>query len=560
MKPRDEFEAAVARLSRRRFLGRMGASAAGAAIALRIDLLLGPVAEAAPLSSGLPAFPGAFGRLFPTLPPFAPATDAVHAALMDMGRPGGLLDANDDLTQPPAALIDNPALSVNNPDNMTHTAGTHFMGQFMDHDMTFDATSPLGQPTDPTTTRNSRTAAFDLDSVYGLGPIGSPQLYNPSDRAKLRVGFGGMFEDLPRQTDLDGSSDLTALTGDPRNDETLIVAGLQAAFLKFHNNAVDYVRARGQHDPARAFLEARLLTTWHYQWLIVHEFLPLFVGQAMVDDILTNGPRFFKPRKGQAYIPVEFQTGSYRFGHSMVRPSYRANLQGDGGNPFFGFIFDPSQHPEDASQPPLPDPSDLSGSARAPRRFVGWQTFYDFGDGQVKPNKVIDTTISSPLFTLPLRSIPPRTGPVALLQRNLLRHVTWSLPSGQAVAKQMGVPPLSSDYFPELAGYGLGFESSTPMLYYVLREAAVTQTTQPTLVPSPPPTATTTRGGLRLGPVGGRIVGEVILGLLTADPTSYLTARPDWRPVLPTRSGGTGTFRMIDFLTFAQVDPTSRGQ
>ncbi len=98
------------------------------------------------------------------------------------------------------------------------------------------------------------------------------------------------------------------------------------------------------------------------------------------------------------------------------------------------------------------------------------------------------------------------------------------------------------------------------MLYYVLREAAVTQTTQPTLVPSPPPTATTTRGGLRLGPVGGRIVGEVILGLLTADPTSYLAARPDWRPVLPTRRGGTGTFRMTDFLTFAQVDPTSREQ
>ena len=560
MKPRDEFETAVARLSRRRFLSRVGAGAAGAAIALRIDLLLGSVAEAAPLSSGLPAFPGAFGRLFPTLPPFAPATDAVHAALMDMGRPGGLLDANDDLTQSPAALISNPALSVNNPDNMTHTAGTHFMGQFMDHDMTFDATSPLGQPTDPTTTRNSRTAAFDLDSVYGLGPIGSPQLYDPSDRVKLRVGFGGIFEDLPRQMDLDGSSDLTALTGDPRNDETLIVAGLHAAFLKFHNNAVDYVRNHGREDPVTVFLKARLLTTWHYQWLIVHEFLPLFVGQAMVDDILTNGPRFFKPRKGQAYIPVEFQTGSYRFGHSMVRPSYRANLQGDSGSPFFGFIFDPSQHPEDASQPPLSDPSDLSGGARAPRRFVGWQTFYDFGDGQVKPNKVIDTTISSPLFTLPLRSIPPRTGPVALLQRNLLRHVTWSLPSGQAVAKQMGVPPLSSDYFPELAGYGLGFESSTPMLYYVLREAAVTQTTQPTLVPSPPPTATTTRGGLRLGPVGGRIVGEVILGLLTADPTSYLAARPDWRPVLPTRSGGTGTFRMIDFLTFAQVDPTSRGQ
>lgn len=560
MKPRDELEKSVARLSRRHFLGRVGAGAAGTAIAFRLDLLLGPQAEAAPFTSGLPAFPGAFGRLFPALPPFAPATDAVHAALMDMGRQGGLLDAQDDLTQTPAALITNPALSVNNPDNVTHTAGTHFIGQFMDHDMTFDATSPLGQPTDPTTSRNSRTAAFDLDSVYGRGPIGSPQLYDPNDQVKLRVGFGGLFEDLPRQTDLDGSSDLTALLGDPRNDENMIVAGLHAAFLKFHNNAVDYVRAQGHHDPARVFLEARLLTTWHYQWMIVHEFLPLFVGQAMVDDILENGPRFFKPRRGQAFIPVEFQTGTYRFGHSMVRPSYRANLQGDGGGPFFGFIFDPSQHPEDAGQAPLADPGDLSGGARAPRRFVDWQTFYDFGDGQVKPNKVIDTMISSPLFTLPLGAIPPHTGPVSLAQRNLLRHITWSLPSGQAVARRMGITPLSSDYFPELAEYGLGFESSTSLLYYVLREAGLTQTTQPTLVPSPPPTPTTTRGGLRLGPVGGRIVGEIILGLLTADPTSYLVARPDWQPVLPTRSGGTGTFRMVDFLTFAGVDPTSRGQ
>ena len=124
--------------------------------------------------------------------------------------------------------------------------------------------------------------------------------------------------------------------------------------------------------------------------------------------------------------------GTYRFGHSMVRPSYRANLQGDNGGPFFGFVFDPSQHPEDASQPPLADPNDLAGGARAPRRFVGWQTFFDFGDGQVKPNKVIDTTISTPLFALPLLTIASHTPPVALPQRNLLRHVTWSLPSGQA--------------------------------------------------------------------------------------------------------------------------------
>jgi Animal haem peroxidase len=562
MQPREEFEKSLSRFTRRRFLGKLGATAAGTAVALRIDSLLGVTAEAKPLASGLPAFPGAFGRLFPTLPPFAAESDALKAALADIGKPGGLLDAKDDLSQGPAALITNPALSINNPDNVTHTAGTHFMGQFMDHDMTFDASSPLGQPTDPTVTRNFRSATFDLDSLYGLGPIGSPHLYDPEDPTKFAVGYGGQFEDLPRQMDLDGTSNATALIGDPRNDENMIIEGLTAAFLKFHNRAVDYVRAQGHSNPIEVFLEARLLTTWHYQWMIVHEFLPLFIGQDLVNDILAHGSRFYRPRFGRAFIPVEFQTGSYRFGHSMVRPSYRANLKGDNGGAFFGFIFDPSQHPEDFVPPlaPLADPNDLSGGARAPRRFIGWQTFFDFSDGQVKPNKVIDTTLSSPLFTLPIRAIPPHNGPTALPQRNLLRHVTWSLPSGQSVAKHMRIPPLSPDHFEELAGYGLSLEHNTPLWYYVLRESALTQTTQPTLVPSPPPTATTTRGGLRLGPVGGRIVGEVILGLLEADPTSYLSANPRWRPVLPTRSGATGSFRMIDFLTFAGVDPTSRGQ
>ena len=546
----------------------MGAGAAGA-VALRIGGLLGVEADSS--SSGLPAFSGAFGRLFPMLPPFATATDALTAALKDIGKQGGVLDANDALSQGPIALIINPSFNGNNPptnpDNFTHTAGTHFMGQFMDHDMTFDATSPLGVATDPTISQNSRSPQFDLDSVYGRGYIADPQFYDPTDPVKFRVGFGGTFEDLPRNMDVypGAPNPATAVIGDPRNDENLMIAGLHAAFLKFHNHAVDYVRAQGSSDPTTVFLNARLLTTWHYQWMIVHEFLPLFVGQSLVDDILSNGPQFYTPKTGQGFIPVEFQTGCYRFGHSMVRPSYRANLKGDTNAtgqpvPFFGFIFDPGQHPEDSGGPALTDPNDLSGGARAPRRFVGWQTFFDFGDGNLKPNKLIDTTISSPLFTLPLRAIPPHTGPVALPQRNLLRHLTWSLPSGQAVARHMGIPPLSSSSFTELATYGLGLETSTPFWYYVLREAAVTQTTQPTLVPSPPPTATTSGGGLRLGPVGGRIVGEVILGLLTSDPTSYLSAQPGWRPVLPTRSGTTGTFRMIDFLTYAGVDPTSRGQ
>jgi hypothetical protein len=118
-------------------------------------------------------------------------------------------------------------------------------------------------------------------------------------------------------------------------------------------------------------------------------------------------------------------------GHSMVRPSYRANLAGDDGQPFFGFIFDPSHEGR-------ADPDDLRGGSRAARRFIGWQTFFDFGDGEVKPNKKIDTKISTALFTLPIGAIAAPDAPTALPQRNLLRHLTWQLPSGRRVARTMG--------------------------------------------------------------------------------------------------------------------------
>ena len=95
-------------------------------------------------------------------------------------------------------LITDPSLSANNPNNPTHTAGTTFFGQFIDHDMTFDTTSQLGRADRAGVSPNARTPALDLDSVYGAGPDGSPLLYDPADRVKLRIGIGGLFEDLPR--------------------------------------------------------------------------------------------------------------------------------------------------------------------------------------------------------------------------------------------------------------------------------------------------------------------------------------------------------------------------
>jgi hypothetical protein len=511
----------VAPYSRRGFLRILGVGAAGAVVAGT-----GGWAgiETAAAQSSVPD-EDHFGRMFPELPPAAHPTPQDRAALTELGKPGGLMDAKDPLDQGPVLLItqlSNPNLSANNPNNSSQTAGTTFVGQFMDHDMSFDTTSRLGKPTPPQVTVDRRTPAFDLDSVYGGGPTAHPQLYDAT-RLKFRVESGGLFEDLPR------AANGAAIIADPRNDESIIIAGLHAAVLKFHNNAVDYVSQQG--GGGDVFARARQLTTWHYQWLILHEFLPQFVGQAMVDDILARGRRFYTPRK-DPFIPVEFSGAVYRFGHSMVRPSYRANLKGDNGQPFFGLIFDPA-----AIMANPRDSADLSGGARAPRRFVGWQTFFDFGDGEVKSNKRIDTRLSTPLFSLPPGSIAGSPTPAALAQRTLLRHITWKLPSGQEVAERMGLTPLGANELQELRP--LDLDRSTPLFYYVLKEAEVRE------------------NGLRLGPVGGRIVGEVIIGLLQTDPASYVSVSPTWTPTLP-KVGS--TFRMTDFLTFAKVDPGTRGQ
>jgi len=526
--------------SRRGFIASVGAGAAGA-VALGGEALAGPVRDLGPDSGPAAGIGGQttlatpadrFGRIFPDLPPFIPADDRRRAALIDMGKPGGILDARDDLAAGPVQLVADLNLSNVNRNNPEHTAGLTFLGQFLDHDMTFDQTSRLGIPTPPESSVNTRTPALDLDSVYGAGPGGSPNLYQ-SDRIKLRIESGGLFEDLPRQ------SNGTAILGDPRNDENVMLAGFHAAIILAHNRAVDDLRGQGVPQ-SQLFERARQAVTWHYQWVIVNEFLPLIIGADLVRDIRTNGRRWYKPEPGPAFIPVEFQGAAYRFGHSMVRPSYRANRTGDpGGNPntgapaFFGMIFDPAGEGQ-------ADPVDLRGGRRARRRFIGWETFFDFGGDMtqhVRPPKRIDTKISTPLFNLPLGAIASGDPPTALPQRNLLRHLTWGIPAGQRIAQVMGAPML---HLQELAHYGVALENQTPLWYYVLAEAE------------------RLTDGLRLGPVGGRIVGEVFIGLLQLDPRGFMRVQPGWRPTFPSQTPG--TFKVIDLLRYARVDPASRGQ
>lgn len=212
-----------------------------------------------------------------------------------------------------------------------------------------------------------------------------------------------MRYDLPR----DPSNN--AIIGDSRNDENLVISQFHLAMLKFHNAVVDRLRA----DPAHAhrsardiFREARRQVQWHYQWIILNEYLPLTIGQNRVDEILRNGPRFyrvhdrtqdsiFRSSRREPLIPVEFAVAAYRFGHSQVRPSYRVNFGAPPGNEFFAFIFD------DSADPNNPDPDDMRGGKRTPRRFVDWQTFFKFNNDNFRFNKQIDTKLSSLLMSLP---------------------------------------------------------------------------------------------------------------------------------------------------------------
>lgn len=454
---------------------------------------------------------GMFGRMFPTLPPFAPDTNNVRNALLQLGSREGIMDAKDDPSIP------------NNPDNLDNTrilAGFTFFGQFIDHDITFDPTSSLERQNDPEAVKNFRTPVLELDNIYGRGPAVDPHLYDISSGG-IKFLVDTVSAEL-NSFDVPRNSQNTACIGDPRNDENLIVSQLHLAFLKFHNKVVDHIKANTA--PNKLFSEAQRLVRWHYQWIVLNEFLPHIVGQELVDDILENGRKFYD-WKNEPYIPVEFAVAAYRFGHSQVRPRYKINA--GFGAPIFSTD---------------PGVEDLRGGKRAANRFVEWSNFFDFGFGTRQKGKKIDTKLSSPLFNLPFL-----TTNSALAQRNLLRELTFGLPSGQAVAKAMHITPLLESDFIDLKNLSndpnVRLDLNTPLWFYILKEAEKTKTT---ILNNGTETKET---GTRLGPVGGRIVAEVLIGLLQGDQLSYLNQNPDWVPEF----GENGKFFMVDLLTMAGV-------
>ena len=110
------------------------------------------------------------------------------------------------------------------------------------------------------------------------------------------------------------------------------------------------------------------------------------------------------------------------------------------------------------------------------------------------------------------------------------------MPSGQQVAKAMRVTPLSNSAL-GLTESGWGGEA--PLWFYILKEAEL------------PP-----YNGEQLGPVGGRIMAEVLVGLLQRDPNSYLYLDPSWKPTSPIAQT-TGKFAFSDLLKFAGAAPSA---
>jgi hypothetical protein len=467
--------------------------------------------------------PGMFGRMFPRLEPLR-VTDAKLQALAE-------------------AMVDSsPGSTDGNNDDIP--SGFTYLGQFVDHDISLDLTSLGDKEKDPLGIENFRTPSLDLDAIYGLGPDGSPHLYarDPSNGNKpgprfligknVNVGEGDFRNDLPR------SPEGRALIGDHRNDENLLVAQTHLAFLKFHNKVCDFLAGSAQ-PPASLFAEARRLTTWHYQWLVLHDFVERLCGEGIVARILHDGRKFYRFKR-VPYMPVEFSAAAYRLGHSMVRQRYPHNriFTAADFNLFFAFSGLSGEIIGDLA--PNPPTGPLPMATLPSNWIIDWRRFYKLGPSGGAPVDATPSRTIDPYLVPALHSLPGETGNLAVLAfRNLKRGVTLGLPSGQDVARAMRVrDPLTPDEIASdtpgttdgAVARQQGLHTATPLWYYILKEAKVRH------------------AGKKLGPVGATIISEVFVGLVHGDHASYLWQHSNWKPTLP--SAQPGKFTMVDMLRF----------
>lgn len=419
-------------------------------------------------------------------------------------------------------------------------AGYTYVGQFIDHDITLDVSSSLEIETPATKIHNLRTPILDLDSVYGQGPALQPYLYAPPSSGnptaiKLRLGknlldgpggptgHSGLPQQMVQLTDFDvprtADDTHTALLGDPRNDENLIVVQFHHAMLRFHNAVVDHLVERG--FTGDVFVEAKRQVTLHFQWAVLHDFLerhicaPGSVSAALRDVTAAVGSPF--------RMPVEFSVAAYRMGHSMIRNQYWLNFNFPKARLGEVFTFNRS--------PNLPVRS---------KCVVDFNAFFNTGNPVPVDNMArrLDSVLAKGL-----EELPGMSGMMAVLAtRNLLRGLALGLPSGQGLAKHWGIPVLSEaeltsglspDEIAILRSGGRLLLTKTPLWYYVLREAAVRQR------------------GTRLGPLGSRIVASTFVRILKRDPDSILNVSGGFTPVLPSKTAGDFTFP--DLLRFARV-------
>lgn len=465
--------------------------------------------------------PGKFGRMFPSLAPF----EADIAALRSLG-----------------AAMQDPNPPASNLDNTTIPAGFTYLGQFVDHDITFDTTTLTEESVDPLATRNFRTPRLDLDSLYGTGPDDQPYLYERGSGGKFRFGQmvaapdgeGNPISESPN--DLPRDEQKHALIGDPRNDENLAVAQFHVLMMKFHNAVFDTLAATSD-----TFEKARELVSWHYQWMLLSDFVKRLAGQTVLDDIRQNG-RMFYNFIDEPFIPIEFSAAAYRLGHSMIRDAYDWNR-----------VFHGQQNPTPLANGTLPflftftGGGGLGGSAQVPVNWaIDWRQFFSLDRmtsqlPSINFSRKLDTKLAPTLAALPFIPAPENN----LAVRNLIRGRSLGLPSGQAVAAVLQVSPLQPSEITatatpqELAAIQAGgFDVQTPLWYYILKEAEV-------------------RGnGEQLGPVGARIVAEVFVGLIEGDPRSFLARAPEWRPTLG--PSAPNDFSMIDLIEFTN-DPLKNG-
>ena len=464
---------------------------------------------------------GRFIRLFPDL-------ERVEFERDDLWRLAGVMTAEQEPRPVPEGERD-PEEDPEIP------AAYTYLGQFTDHDLTFDPTSRLREAlTDEQldVLADFRTPRFDLDNLYGRGPDDQPYLY-AEDGVHMQLGarmLGSPFD--PDARDLPRGPNGRALIGDPRNDENRIVAQLHAIFLRFHNQVADYLGRRRKVT----FDEVRNEVRWHYQWMLVTDFLPAVVNDETYRSVFADWhdptPRLPRLQNGRLRLmPVEFSVAAFRFGHSMIRPQYRLNTTVS-RRPLFLPGDEEGAHADAAA--------DLRGFRPIPSDWaIDWQFFIKHEDG-AEPRAIsplydpvdrrpqqaykIDTSLVSPLGDLPpqIASHPP-----ALALRNLERGNIFRLPSGQEVATALGekvIPDedllirsvtaqgVQTTPLREIAG---SFEGRAPLWAYILSEAQATswQNAGPEVRDNIP---------LQLGPVGGRLVAGVFAALLLGDPTSYL--------------------------------------